>query len=321
MKYFVKRILGAIPMIFGITIISFFIMQKAPGDPTLIFMDPSISVQDMTQIRENLGLDKPIIIQYFQWLQQVFQGDLGYSFKTGKPVTQAILERLPATLILSVSSLTLTLLLTFPLGILSGYKRGSRFDDWVTILSFLGLSIPTFWLGLMLILGLSLQLNIFPTSGFLDPHLVNAGFWTKITNIIHHMILPLLTIMVGSLAGLTRYYRFGIITILNQDYIRAAYARGLSTTRVLFKHAFKNACLPIITILGLELPSLIGGSFIIEFIFSWPGMGQLGVDAVFSRDYPILMGTILFSSILIIVGNLLADFTYTLVDPRIRKAR
>ena len=319
MTYIFNRLLSAIPLIFGITFLSFLIMHLAPGDPTLMYLDPNVSAQDLDQVKKNLGLDRPLLMQYFYWLKELFQGNLGYSYVTGKPVVEAILERLPATLILSVASLVLILLITFPLGIICGYKKDTWVDDSITIFSFLGLSIPTFWLGLIFILIFSLQLNIFPTSGFLDPLLSDASFFKKASNIAYHMVLPLGTIIIGGIAGLIRYNRFSMIKILAQDYITSARARGLKETRILFKHALKNAMLPIITILGLDLPSLISGSFIIEYIFSWPGMGQLGVQAVFQRDYPILMATILFSSILIIVGNLLADIGYAYVDPRISK--
>ena len=211
-------------------------------------------------------------------------------------------------------------MITFPLGIICGYKKDTWIDDSITIFSFLGLSIPTFWLGLMFILFFSIQLNLFPTSGFLDPLLYEASLIDKAFNILKHMFLPLLTIIIGGIAGLIRYNRFSMIKILAQDYITSARARGIRERRILFKHGLKNALLPIITILGLDLPSLISGSFIIEYIFSWPGMGQLGVQAVFQRDYPILMATIcLFSSFLIIIGNLLADLSYAYADPRISK--
>jgi peptide/nickel transport system permease protein len=319
MTYIFNRLLSAIPLIFGITFLSFLMMHLAPGDPTLMYLDPNVSAQDLDQVKKNLGLDQPLLMQYFYWLKELCQGNLGYSYVTGKPVVEAILERLPATLILSVASLVLILLITFPLGIICGYKKDTWVDDSITIFSFLGLSIPTFWLGLIFILIFSLQLNIFPTSGFLDPLLSDASFFKKASNIAYHMVLPLGTIIIGGIAGLIRYNRFSMIKILAQDYITSARARGLKESRILFKHALKNAMLPIITILGLDLPSLISGSFIIEYIFSWPGMGQLGVQAVFQRDYPILMATILFSSILIIVGNLLADIGYAYVDPRISK--
>ncbi len=316
MRYIVKRLLISIPLLLGITFISFGIMKLAPGDPATMFLDPHMSLADMAQVRHNLGLDRPVHVQYFFWLKSILSGDMGYSTLSGKPVFLAIVERLPATLLLSVTSLILILVITFPLGLISGAKKGGRFDHWVTILSFIGLSLPTFWVGLVLILTFSLKLGLFPTAGFADPGL--SG-WQQLLSILHHMALPLITIMVGGIAGLTRYHRFGIISILSQDYIKAARARGISNRLILYKHAFKNAALPIITILGLELPGLISGSFIIEYIFSWPGMGQLGIASVFARDYPILMGTILFSAILIILGSLIADVAYAVVDPRIRR--
>jgi peptide/nickel transport system permease protein len=320
MKYIVKRVLLAIPLIIVMTFIAFLIMKLAPGDPANMYMDPSVSAQDVIQLKKNLGFDKPVGIQYVIWLKNILKGNMGYSYITSKSVFASITERLPATLLLSVSSMLLIIISTFPLGIIAGAKKGSFFDNAVTVLSFLGLSIPTFWLGLMFILFFSLKLDLLPTAGFMNPSLTNASFLIKAFDIGKHMLLPLLTILIGGLAVLTRYHRSGIINILEMDYIKAARARGLSETRILFKHAFKNAALPIITILGLSLPGLIGGSFIIEYIFSWPGMGQLGVSAIFARDYPILMGTILFSSALIIMGNLLADIAYAWIDPRIKKS-
>ncbi|RAP31430.1 hypothetical protein DID78_01175 [Candidatus Marinamargulisbacteria bacterium SCGC AG-343-D04] len=316
-----KRFLVVVPMLLGVTLISFFIMKAAPGDPVSMYMDPSVSLEDMQQIRENLGFDLPVYKQYVLWLKELCLGNLGYSYVTGKPVFQAIVERLPATLLLSISSLVVILLITFPLGLICGYKKDTLVDDSITVFSFLGLSIPSFWLGLMFILLFSLTLDLFPTSGFMDPLLYDASIFQKAMNIGYHMFLPLLTIVVGGIAGLTRYNRFGVIKILAQDYIVAARARGISEFRLLFKHALKNIMLPIITILGLDLPSLIGGSYIIEYIFSWPGMGQLGVQAVFQRDYPILMATILFSSFLIIIGNMIADICYAYVDPRISRGK
>ena len=321
LSYLIKRLIAAIPMLLGITFISFLIMKMAPGDPVSIFLNPSVSLADIEQVKRNLGFDRSIFVQYYIWLKHVVVGDLGYSYVTGKPVFMSLVERLPATLLLSISSLIVILLITFPLGLICGYKRNTWVDDGITVFSFLGLSIPSFWLGLMLILVFSFYLDLFPTSGFLDPLLYDAPFFEKCLNIAHHMCLPLLTIIIGGIAGLTRYNRFGIIKVLAQDYITAARARGVSESKILFHHAFRNILLPIITILGLDLPSLISGSYIIEYIFSWPGMGQLGVQSVFQRDYPILMATILFSSILIILGNIIADFCYAYVDPRIVKKR
>ena len=318
-RLLIKRLILSIPILIVVTFISFAIMKLAPGDPVSMYLDPTVSKQDVQHIRDSMGLDKTIPVQYFLWLKAICKGDFGYSFVSKQPVLEAIFDRLPATLLLSVSSLLLILCITFPLGILSAYKKHSFFDDAVTVLSFFGLSIPAFWLGLMLILLFSLNLDWLPSSGYLDPLLLDEPLYIRVGNIAIHMILPLMTILIGSVAGLIRYNRFGIIKILNQDYITAARARGISERKILFKHALKNAMLPIITLLGLELPALISGSYIIEYIFAWPGMGQLGVASVFARDYPILMATVLFSSFLIVLGNTLADIAYYYADPRISK--
>ena len=316
-RYILKRLLWAIPLLLVMTFLSFSILQLAPGDPTQMFLDPTMSTQDMAQMRQNLGLDQPIPVQYVKWLGELVRGNLGYSYQTGKPVLESIMERMPATLILSVSSLFLIVVLTFFLGIFSGARRDGFWDNVITIFSFLGMAVPTFWLGLMLILFFSVQLNWLPTSGFIDVSVAEDGFFPVLLNMLSHAALPLVTIVLGSLAKLTRFNRFGVINVLNQDFIRAGRARGLSENRILYKHAGKNIALPIVTLLGLSLPDLIGGSFVIEYIFGWPGMGQLGIAAIFSRDYPILMGTIVMSSLLIIIGNLAADVLYRYADPRI----
>ena len=317
MRFFCSRLFSIIPMVVGITFIAFVLMQLSPGDPIDSFADPTISVQDIDQIRQNLGLDQSLVVQYGKWALNVIQGNLGYSYKTGKPVLTAIMERLPATLILSVSAIVLILCIAVPLGLYSGYRYQTLDDAVITIFSFVGMAMPTFWVGLMMILFFSIHLGWFPTSGFLDPSLHHASVWRQTANIAWHMTLPLLATVVGDLAGLIRYNRFEVIGVLKQDYILAARARGISEKCVLFKHAFKNAALPLVTILGLSLPGLVSGSFIIEYIFSWPGMGQLGIEAVFSRDYPVLMGMVMISSTLILFGNLLADISYRLVAPKI----
>ena len=317
MTVLLKRLVMMVPMLIGITLVSFWIMHLAPGDPTSMMFDPRMSAQDLAQLRTNLGLNQPLIVQYGKWLTQLCQGNFGYSFVTGKPVLTTILERLPATLLLSITSLLLILAITLPLGIYSGAKAHSWFDKAVTSFTFLGMAIPTFWLGMMLILVFSLWIGLFPSSGFLDPELSDTPLINQMLNIAWHACLPVITLVIGGLASLTRYHRSGTLKLLNQDFIRAARARGLSEKRILFKHVFKNAALPLVTILGLELPSLIGGAFVVEYVFAWPGMGQLGISAIFSRDYPIIMGILLISSVLLIIGNLLADLAYAWIDPRI----
>lgn len=312
-----RRIVSSLGMLLAITMLSFLLMQWAPGDPAAMMIDPSMSEADIERIHQNLGLDAPVILQYGRWLFRILQGDFGTSFQTGQPVLSTILERLPATLLLSVSSLLLIVAISIVLGVLSAENHNGFFDIMVTIASFVGMAIPAFWLGLMLILFGSITLGVFPTSGFMNPMMAGEPLWRQAINIMLHMCLPLATIVIGGVAGLIRYNRFSVLDILNQDYIKAATSRGLSRRLILFKHVFKNASLPLITILGLSLPGLIGGSFVIEYVFAWPGMGQLGLGAVFARDYPMLMGTLLLSSVLIIIGNALADWAYAQVDPRI----
>ncbi|MFA4905111.1 MAG: ABC transporter permease [Candidatus Margulisiibacteriota bacterium] len=297
-KFFFKRLLQLIPLLIGISLISFFVMHLAPGDPTALFIDPNVDPQELARVRANWGLDQPIYIQYIKWLWNAVRLDFGRSYLTGQPVIGEIAERLPNTLILMILSYIITLLICIPVGVYSAVKKGGWFDNTFTVLSFAGMSIPTFWVGLMLMLLFAVQLDWLPATG--------------------NLVLPLVTMTIGSLAGLTRYQRAAMLEVLNQDYIRTARAKGLPERVVIFKHALRNALIPIVTIMGLSLPDLFGGAFIIETIFAWPGMGRLGVQAIFSRNYPLIMGIVMFSALLIVLGNLFADIGYALVDPRIR---
>lgn len=316
-KYILRRFLQLIPLLLGVSLISFFVMHLAPGDPTALFADPNIDPVELARIRANWGLDKPIIVQYFYWLGNALRGNFGNSYMTGQPVINEILERLPNTLLLMISSYILTLLITIPLGVISAVRKGSWFDNLVTFLSFAGMATPSFWLGLMLMLLFSVQLGWLPAVGMYDP-LVRGGWVVRLVDVIRHMVLPLTTMTLLSLAGITRYQRAAMLEVLNQDFVRTARAKGLPERVVIFKHALRNALIPIVTILGLSLPGLFGGAFIIETIFAWPGMGRLGVLAIFQRNYPLIMGIVVFSAVLIMLGNLFADVGYALVDPRIR---
>jgi len=279
-------------------LLSFLVMHLAPGDPTALFIEPNIDPVELARVRANWGLDQPIFIQYLVWLKNALLLDFGRSYTTGLPVIAEISERLPMTLLLMIPSFILTLLITIPVGVISAVKKNSWFDNLFTFFSFAGMAIPTFWLGLMLMLVFSVKLHWLPAVG--------------------NLALPLITMTIGSLAGLTRYQRGAMLEVLNQEYIRVARAKGLPERLVIFKHALRNALLPTITILGLSLPDLFGGAFVIETIFAWPGMGRLGVQAIFQRNYPTIMGIVMISALLIIVGNLLADIAYAMVDPRIR---
>jgi peptide/nickel transport system permease protein len=318
LKYVFRRLLQLIPLLIGVSLISFFVMHLAPGDPTALFINPNVDPQELARIRANWGLDQPIIVQYFYWLGNAFRGNFGVSYTTGLPVMQEIVERLPATLLLMIASYILTLLITIPLGVISAVKKGSWFDNLVTVISFAGMATPTFWFGLMLMLLFSVQLGWLPAVGMYDVGARYEGWGMGVLDVIKHMILPLLTMTLLGLAGMTRYQRAAMLEVLNQDYIRTARAKGLPERVVIFKHALRNALIPIVTILGLSLPDLFGGAFIIETIFAWPGMGRLGVMAIFQRNYPLIMGITVFSAVLIVLGNLLADMGYAWVDPRIR---
>jgi peptide/nickel transport system permease protein len=283
-------------------------MKLAPGDPVQMMIDPNITASDLIQLKKNLGLDLPLWQQYFIWLKNILMGNFGTSLVTSRPVLEMILERLPATLLLMIASFGVTLVIAIPLGIKSAQSQNSLTDHSITFLSFISMSIPSFWLALMAMLFFSLWMGLVPSSGMYD---LETSVWLRPLDILWHLILPVLVLTIGELAGYIRYLRASMLGVLKQNYIRTAKAKGLDEKTIIQKHALKNALLPLITILGLSLPGLFGGAFIIEKIFSWPGMGMLGVNAIFARDYPLIMGLILFSSFLILIGNLLADLAYS----------
>ena len=320
-SYIIRRLLQLIPLLIGISLISFFVMHLAPGDPTALFIDPNVNPTELARVKANWGLDQPIYIQYGKWLINAVKGDFGRSYITSQPVIAEIGERLPATLLLMISSMILTLLISIPIGVYSAVKKGSWFDNFFTVFSFAGMAIPSFWLGLMLMLLFSVQLDWLPAVGMFNPLMKHTHPLYRALDVMVHMILPLITMTILSLAGISRYQRAAMLEVLNQDFIKVARAKGLPERVVIFKHALRNALIPIVTILGLSLPDLFGGAFIIETVFAWPGMGRLGVQSIFQRNYPDIMGIVMLSAVLIILGNLLADMGYALVDPRIRYGR
>ena len=316
-KYVLKRIAGAIPLILIITIITFVIVRLAPGDPTKMFISPNTRPEDRERIKANLGLDKPLYIQYGIWLKNfVLKGDLGYSLINGRPVLDSIMERVPATLLLMGISYLLSIIIALPLGIYSALKPYSAFDYIFTFFSFLGLSMPPFWLALMVIWLFALKIPIFPPMGM--NMLVDASFWNSVKDISWHLVLPVFVLTVRNLASWNRYIRASLIEVTGQDYIRTAKSKGLTNMRVLTVHALRNALLPFITVVALSIPEILAGAFIVEQIFEWPGMGRLGMEAVFHRDYTLLMGDILISSFLVVFANIAADIFYGIADPRIR---
>jgi len=320
LSYITKRLLLMIPLIFGITLITFAVIHLAPGNPVEVQTEMSLKVT--AQAKENLkklyGLDKPLHVQYIDWLGRFMKLDFGKSFVDGRKVIDKILERIPKTLIINVLSLLLIAVTAIPIGILSATRQYSLFDKVSTVFVFLGFSTPTFWLALLLMILFGVNLGILPISGFQSVDVSEMGFWEKIFDIIKHLILPVGVSAFGGIAGLSRYSRSSMLEVIRQDYIRTAKAKGLTESKVVFRHAFRNALMPIVTILGLSVPGLIGGGVIFETIFAIPGMGQLFYLSTMSRDYPTIMGILVIGAVLTLFGNLIADISYALVDPRVR---
>lgn len=313
LAYIVRRTLMAIPLLFIITVISFGMMQMAPGDPTALMMDPMIKKENLEAYKEAQGLNDNVVVQYVRWLGNMATGNFGESLiRQGVPVKDLILARLPNTLILMVVSSVIALVISIPLGVWSATKRNSITDYIITFISFLGIATPNFWIGLVLIMFLSVHLGWFPTGG-----VSTLGGDFSLLDRLHHLVLPALVLATADMAGLTRYSRSSMLEVLRQDYIRTAKANGFKNRTVIFKHGLRNGLIPIITILGLMLPSFIGGSVIVESIFAWPGVGLLFVEAAFQRDYPVIMAVVVIVATLVVIGNLLADVLYAIFDPRI----
>ena len=314
--YLIRRVLGLVPLLFGISIISYGMMFMAPGGPTSVFLSSShpMSPAEVAQITHNLGLDRPWYVQYFYWLVNVVtRGDFGYSFIDGRPVLTKILEKVPVTAELIGISFLCTIIIAIPVAVYSALHKNSIFDYIATAIAFIGYGTPTFWLGIELIQLFSVKLHWLPDAGLTN--IDSTGF--DIGDRISHLILPVTTLTFVSLAGWIRFQRSAMLEVLGEDYIRTAAAKGLSQTVVIFKHAFRNALLPLITLLGLYLPALLTGAYFTEIVFTIPGMGYLGLNAIFERDYPTVIGTTVLSAVMVVVGNLLADVGYAAADPRI----
>ena len=319
-KYIFKRIIGLAALLLGITIITFAVIHIAPGKPTDLVaqFNPKVSMEARERIAHLYGLDKPLHIQYIEWLKRLARFDFGTSFMDSRPVMQKIMERIPITLTIELFSMILILLIGIPIGISSAVKEGSAYDRAMTVFVFIGFAVPTFWLSLILMDFVGVRWGILPISGIKSLEFDKFGFFEKIIDVSRHLALPVLVSAFGGLAGISRYMRSSMLNVLKQDYIRTARAKGLAEKDVLYKHALKNALLPVVTILGLSVPGLIGGSVIFESIFSIPGMGRLFYESVMARDYPVIMGVLVIGAVLTLLGNLLADVSYAAVDPRIK---
>lgn len=312
-----------VPLLIGITIICFTVMHLAPGSPTDLQtqMNPRASAEMKERLRSMYDLDKPLHQQYLFWVGKLIVLDLGRSFSPDRrPVADKILERLPITILINVLSMILIIIVAIPIGVLSAVHQDSLFDKITGVFVFVGFSIPTFWLALLLMILLGVNLGWLPISGIRSLNYEYLPPFSAFIDLVKHLILPVFVSAFGGLAGLSRYMRSSMLEVIRQDYITTARSKGLSERVVIYKHALRNALLPIITILGLSIPGLIGGSVIFETIFAIPGMGQLFYMSVMARDYPVIMGILVIGAVLTLLGNLIADVSYALADPRIRVA-
>lgn len=311
-----------IPLILGITLITFAVVHLAPGGP--VEVQTEMQLKASAQARENLkklyGLDKPLHVQYLDWLRRFVLLDFGKSFVDGREVIRKIGERIPVTLAINILSLLLILSVAVPVGVLSATRRYSLFDKISTVFVFVGFSTPAFWLALLLMILFGVNLGLLPISGIQSIDVSEMSAADRVLDWLRHLILPVGVSAFGGIAGLSRYSRSSMLEVIRQDYVRTARAKGLPESAVIYRHALRNALLPIVTILGLSVPGLIGGGVIFETIFAIPGMGQLFYASAMARDYPTIMGILVIGAVLTLIGNLIADLSYALVDPRIRRA-
>ncbi len=338
-KYILRRLLQAIPTFFGITLISFILILSAPGDPiTLITFRPNMDPATTIALRRQLGLDQPVMLQYVYWLigndwsqidldgdgvgdsygvrRGLLRGDLGVSLQLKQPVINLIAERIPATLQLTLSALIVGYIIGIPLGVFSAIHHRGWFDQFGRIVSVIGNAVPSFWLGLILIIVFSVNLKWLPIGGMTDFTRSDSSF--NLWDSLSHMLMPVTVLSLSTIAVISRFMRNQTLEVLGQDYVRTANAKGLSSQAVLWKHVVRNALMPVATLLGPELGTLLGGAVIIEQVFSWPGMGKLVITGVFQRDYPLIMGSVVIGALLFIIGVLFSDILYGFLDPRVK---
>jgi len=311
----VKRLAQTIPMLFFVSIVCFAMIKLAPGDPVLSFVTPNMHAEDIERMRHSLGLDQPAYVQYVQWLKQLLSGNLGYSLVNHQPVLDQIIDRLPATAGLMACAIGLAVILAIPLGLVAGANRNRWPDKLINLITYIGISVPLFWLAILLIYLFAIKLHWLPSMGMRTIGVNTAA------DVLKHGILPCSVLAFGFLAVYVRYIRSSTIGQLREEYVLIQKAFGSSRYTILFRHVLKHVLLPIITLLGMSLGDLVTGAIVTETVFTWPGIGSLGMTAVRGMDYPVLMGITLFSSLLLILGNLLADIAYSFADPRIKTMR
>lgn len=311
--YILRRLLLMLPVAFLVTIGVFLVIHLSPGDPALIILGEDRSPQAIAQIHQELGLDKPLYVQYVIWLDHIVHGDWGRSITTHQPVAIAISERLPATFELGLTALVWSLLVAIPLGTIAAVRRGSVADQLASGITVAGVSIPNFFIGIVLIFGLSVSLRLFPFGGYVP-------FFQDPLESLHHVALPAIALGTAGAAINMRFTRSSMIEVLKHDYIRTAWAKGASWRRVVFVHALKNALIPVVTIVGLQIGGIIEGAVVTETVFTWPGVGRLAVESIFNRDYTVVQGIVLLAAFSYMGANLLVDLVYAWLDPRISYA-
>jgi peptide/nickel transport system permease protein len=306
-----RRLLATLPLLFLVSLVVFSFVHVLPGDPAVLFLGEEATPETLAQFRARLGFDRPLHLQYGEWLSRALRGDLGRSLRSNQPVTEAILQRLPVTLELLVGAVVISLAIAVPMGIVSAVKRNSGLDVASTLFALLGFSLPGFWLGLMLIYVFALLLRWLPPSGFVP-------LPASVPDNVRSLVLPAVTLGTALAALVTRQLRSGMLEVLRQDYVRTAQAKGLSPRLVVGKHALKNALIAVVTVVGLQVGGLLGNTIITETLFALPGVGRLMIDAIFSRDFFVVQGVILFLAVGYVLSNLVVDLLYSVLDPRIR---
>jgi len=319
-KYLLRRVLATIPVVIGVTLITFMLMHVTAGSYIPgIDLNPNLKVEDVEAIKKYLGLDRPLYLQYITWLAGITHGDFGRSMIDGSLVSSHIFDRLPATLELTVTAILIGVLISIPLGITGALRRGSKIDHALTAMSVAGFAIPAFWLGLLLILVFSVQfeawgLPFLPSGGVTTPGTGGGDLLDRLV----HLIMPATVLSFVYLSIWSRFTRSSMLEVLSQDYVRTARAKGMSERRVIYLHALRNAVIPLVTLVGLEVPALVSGALVVEVVFSWPGIGKLLYERALSTDYTTVLGITTFAALLVVGGNLLADVLYAFLDPRIR---
>jgi peptide/nickel transport system permease protein len=311
-RYLLRGLLQAVVLVILVSIVVFGLIHAAPGGPGAIMADNRLSPAEIERMRENLGFDKPLPVQYLQWAKNLLTGDFGISYADGRPVLDTIQQRVPNTLILAGTAFLLALLVAIPVGVITGARAHSKLDNIVSGVTFVAMSVPVFWVGIIGIILFSVTWHMLPSSGM---YTINQG--KSLTDLLKHLVMPAIVLSLPTMAMFTRFVRVSVVETLQRDYVRTARAKGLSPRTVMYRHVLRTALMPIITIVGLNLPAVVTGAAVTESVFGWPGMGRLVVDSATTRDYPVVMAVTVLVACTVVLINLLTDVLYAVVDPRV----